>query len=84
MTDKNPFKAKVAPQTTTSLPCLVPFVIWQEVGVDDQDPTEENSEITKNIKEAGKNLKDAILDTSAKKECETENGIFIKNVCHYY
>lgn len=65
-----------------SQPCLIPFVIWQEVAIDDQ--IEEKNEITKNIKEVGKKLKEEILDTSAKKECETENGIFIKNICHYY
>ena len=26
--EKNPFKAKVDPQTTVNVPCLVPFVIW--------------------------------------------------------
>jgi hypothetical protein len=82
---KNPFKSKVevAQPTTTELPCLIPFVIWQEVGIEDQIEGEKN-EITKEIKEAGTNLKDAILDTSARKECEMENGIFIQNVCHYY
>lgn len=64
---------------------MVPFVIWQEVGIDDQEAEETtDNKLQTEIKKVGSDLKNTILDTSSRKECEMESGIFIKSVCHYY
>ena len=84
--NRNPFKQPLPiadpVMTTMNKPCLIPFNIWQETNVGIL-PEEINS-ITEDIQKAGEDIKNAVFDTSSKKECELSDGIFIKNTCHYY
>ena len=80
---KNPFKKHIDVDLQSSTqPCLVPFVIWQEGDV--SILPSEMSSITEELDRVENAIADTLLDTNSQKDCELDDGIFVEQVCHYY